>query len=32
MTGTQKLKPSDGVELLFHDGILPAVISPAKSS
>lgn len=32
MTGSQKLKASDNVELLFHDGMLPAVISPAKSS
>ncbi len=32
MTGSQKLKASDNVELLFHDGVLPAVISPAKSS
>ena len=28
ITGTEKLKASDGVELLFHDGVLPAVISP----
>jgi len=26
MTGAQTLQPSDGVELLFHDGALPAVI------
>ena len=32
MTGAEKLKASDGVELLFHDGILPAVISPGKRS
>ena len=32
MTGSQELKDSDEVELLFHDGMLPAVISPAKSS
>lgn len=32
MTGSQKLKASDHVELLFHDGMLPAVITPAKSS
>lgn len=32
MTGSQKLKASDNVELLFHDGMLPAVITPAKSS
>jgi exodeoxyribonuclease VII large subunit len=30
MTGSQKLKGSDKVELLFHDGVLPAVISPGK--
>ncbi len=30
MTGAEKLKASDGVELLFHDGVLPAVISPLK--
>ena len=30
MTGTKKLHPSDDVELLFHDGVLPAVISQGK--
>jgi exodeoxyribonuclease VII large subunit len=30
MTGAQQLKPSDRVELLFHDGMLPAVISPKQ--
>ncbi|NMW20154.1 MAG: exodeoxyribonuclease VII large subunit [Chlorobiaceae bacterium] len=30
MTGTKKLHPADDVELLFHDGVLPAVISQAK--
>ena len=28
MTGAKKLQASDHVELLFHDGVLPAVISP----
>jgi len=30
MTGIKKLQPSDAVELLFHDGILPAVIGREK--
>jgi exodeoxyribonuclease VII large subunit len=30
ITGTKKLHPSDEVELLFHDGVLPAVISQTK--
>ncbi len=30
MTCTKKLQASDGVELLFHDGVLPAVIIPLK--
>ena len=30
MTGANKLQPSDGVELLFHDGTLPALISGEK--
>jgi exodeoxyribonuclease VII large subunit len=30
MQSVQKLQPSDGVELLFHDGTLPAVISIGK--
>jgi exodeoxyribonuclease VII large subunit len=27
ITGTNKLQPADNVDLLFHDGVLPAVIS-----
>jgi exodeoxyribonuclease VII large subunit len=30
MTGSNKLHPADDVELLFHDGVLPAVISNNK--
>ncbi|MCX6178414.1 MAG: exodeoxyribonuclease VII large subunit [Chlorobiales bacterium] len=30
ITGTKKLHPSDEIELLFHDGVLPAVISHTK--
>ena len=30
MTATTTLRPSDDVELLFHDGVLPAVISQGK--
>jgi len=30
MNGTGGLYPSDGVELMFHDGMLPAVISRQK--
>lgn len=32
MTGAENLQASDNVELLFHDGVLPAVISPLKRS
>ena len=30
MTGAKKLHTADDVELLFHDGVLPAMISKAK--